>query len=412
MVLRSCLLLALSAAQLFSQAFYLHDGDRVVFYGDSITDQRLYTTFVESFVVTRFPNMKVSFVHSGWGGDRVTGGGGGPIDLRLQRDVFPYKPTVVTIMLGMNDGGYKAFDQPTFDTFSNGYQHIIESIQKADPGVRITLIKPSPFDDVTQAPKFEGGYNAVLVRYGDYLRDLAARDHADFADLNTPVVEDLKKARQLDAVLAPKLIPDRVHPGPAGHLLMAAALLHDWHAPALVTSVEIDGAARRLVKAQNTAVTNVKGLFWTQQDKSLPMPIDYNDKDKLIPLAVKSSDILDTLDAQMLKVTGLESGNYGLKIDGNEVAKFTAAELAQGVNLSRFPTPMSQQALDVHQWTLKRANVHNLRWRNIEVPFQEMKASEKDAVMADLDRLDKVLATKQHEAARPALHNYELSVLP
>src|SRR5690348_17702461 len=51
--------------------FYLRDGDRVVFYGDSITDQRLYTAFVETYVVTRFPRLKVSFVHSGWGGDRV-----------------------------------------------------------------------------------------------------------------------------------------------------------------------------------------------------------------------------------------------------------------------------------------------------------------------------------------------------
>ncbi len=399
-----------AAAALSAQNFYLHNGDRVVFYGDSITDQRLYTTFVESYVVTRFPNMNVSFTHSGWGGDRVTGGGGGPIDQRLQRDVIPYKPTVVTIMLGMNDGGYKPFDQTTFDTFSNGYQHIIESIQKADPGVRITLIKPSPFDDVTQQPKFEGGYNAVLVRYGDYLHELAARDHADFADLNTPVVADLKRAMQNDPALAPKLIPDRVHPGPAGHLLMAAALLHDWHAPAIVTSVEIDARSGRLVNAQNTTVTNVKGLFWTQQDKALPMPIDY--KDAQIALAVKSSDLLDTLDAQMLKVTGLDASRYAVKIDGAEVAAFTADELAKGVNLSRYPTPMLQQAMQVHQWTIKRANAHNTRWRNIEVPYQDLPSPEKDAAIADIDRLDHVLAMKQHEAARPALHNYELSVKP
>src|SRR4051812_1015068 len=79
--------------------FGLREGDRVVFYGDSITDQRLYTTFTETFVVTRFPKLNVSFVHSGWGGDRVTGGAGGPVDVRLWRDVLPYNPTVVTIML-------------------------------------------------------------------------------------------------------------------------------------------------------------------------------------------------------------------------------------------------------------------------------------------------------------------------
>ena len=83
--LYKCALLSLAllfASQAFSQdAFYLKDGDRVVFYGDSITDQRLYTTFTETFVLTRFPDRKIEFTHSGWGGDRVTGGGGGPAEV-------------------------------------------------------------------------------------------------------------------------------------------------------------------------------------------------------------------------------------------------------------------------------------------------------------------------------------------
>src|ERR1044071_638543 len=83
-VLRLLAFLALStlvSAQ--EKPFYLKAGDRVVFYGDSITDQRLYTTFTETYVVTRFPKMPIDFIHSGWGGDRVKGGGGGPIDVRL-----------------------------------------------------------------------------------------------------------------------------------------------------------------------------------------------------------------------------------------------------------------------------------------------------------------------------------------
>ena len=59
------------AANAFAPAFadgpfYLKNGDRVVFYGDSITDQRLYTTFTETFVVTRFPNMDVTFTTPTW----------------------------------------------------------------------------------------------------------------------------------------------------------------------------------------------------------------------------------------------------------------------------------------------------------------------------------------------------------
>src|ERR1700746_1873765 len=97
--------LALAAS---SEQFYLHPGDTVVFYGDSITDQRLYTMLTELYTVTRYGDLQVKFVHSGWGGDRVTGGGGGPIDVRLERDIFAYKPTVLTIMLGMNEGYYTA----------------------------------------------------------------------------------------------------------------------------------------------------------------------------------------------------------------------------------------------------------------------------------------------------------------
>src|SRR5215210_2713587 len=147
----------LSCAIAFAQTpFHLKSGDTVVFYGDSITDQRLYTTFVETYAVTRFPGTKVTFVHSGWGGDRVSGGGGGPIDVRLKRDVFAYKPTVMTIMLGMNDGRYRAFDQEIFDEYANGYRGIVKSVKTALPNIRLTVIQPSPFDDVTRAPNFRG----------------------------------------------------------------------------------------------------------------------------------------------------------------------------------------------------------------------------------------------------------------
>src|SRR6266699_6012968 len=138
--IRCSWLLMLTALAAHAQSFALKDGDRVVFYGDSITDQRLYTTLTETYVVTRFPKLNVQFVHSGWGGDRVTGGGGGPIDVRLQRDVLAYQPTVMTIMLGMNDGSYRAFDEAIFDRYGKGYQHIIDSVKEALPGIRITVI--------------------------------------------------------------------------------------------------------------------------------------------------------------------------------------------------------------------------------------------------------------------------------
>jgi lysophospholipase L1-like esterase len=91
----------------------------------------------------------------------VTGGWAGPIEVRLQRDVIAHRPTVVTIMLGMNDGGYKPYDQATFDTYASGYRRIVARLKESLPGVRITVIKPSAFDDVTRPLDFAGGYNAT-----------------------------------------------------------------------------------------------------------------------------------------------------------------------------------------------------------------------------------------------------------
>ena len=112
-----------------SGSFYLRNGDRVVFYGDSITEQRYWTVAVEAYVRTRFPNLDVKFLNSAVGGARVTGNWTAPVDLSLKRDVFPFKPNIVTIMLGMNDGRYRPFDPVIFNTYKTGYEHIIQSLQ-------------------------------------------------------------------------------------------------------------------------------------------------------------------------------------------------------------------------------------------------------------------------------------------
>lgn len=408
--MRNAFLLLLSLTALQAQSdFYLHDGDRVVFYGDSITNQRRYTVFAESYVVTRFPGMRVTFVHSGWGGDRVSGGGGGPVDTRLEPDVFAYKPTVMTIMLGMNDGRYRAFDPAIFNDFSQGYQHIVQSVKNTLPGIRITAIQPSPYDDVTRAPGFPGGYNAVLVRYGQFLKDLARDESLALADLNTPVVAALEKAKEIDAALAAKLLPDRVHPDFGGHLLMAGALLKAWHAPALVTQVEIDAGKKRVVRQENTEAGDLEsksGLTWTQVDRALPMPLDL--KDPVLKLALDSSDFVDTLDRQMLRLRGLAEGSYALSIDGEPVGSFTAKQLDGGVNLALLPTPMARQAAEVHALTIKHNNIHYARWREFQLPLHDDAPEHLQAALNALDTLEADLIAAQQKAAQPHPRKYEL----
>ena len=48
----------------------------------------------------------------------------------------------------------------------------------------------------------------------------------------------------------------------------------------------------------------------------------------------------------------------------------------------------------------------------MQVPYQDVKSAEKEAIMVSLDKFDRELAQKQHAAAKPAVHNYELSPRP
>src|SRR5437773_3047118 len=219
----AALALLLAPPALRAEGFALQDGDRVVFYGDSITQDGQYARAVEMYVATRFPDWAVTFQNAGVGGDKVTGGWAGAVDVRLDRDVIAHKPTVVTVMLGMNDGGYKAFDPALFETYGAGYRHLVARLKQELPGVRLTLIQPSPFDDVTRTPGGPEGYNAVLRRYAEFVAGLARETGSATADLNGPMVAGLEKVQKIDPALARQLVPDRVHPSAAGHLVMAAA---------------------------------------------------------------------------------------------------------------------------------------------------------------------------------------------
>jgi lysophospholipase L1-like esterase len=393
--------------------FYLKDGDTVVFYGDSITNQRLYTTFTEAYTLTRFPKLNVRFVHSGWSGDTVDGGIGGPIDKRLERDVIAYRPTVVTIMLGMNDAGYRVFDPALFQNYAVGYEHIVKSLKTAAPKLRITAIQPSPYDDVTRAPQFEGGYNGVLLRYCAFVRELAARKGLTFADLNTSVVAALEKANQANPALAKDLIPDRVHPSAPIHFLMAEALLKAWNAPAVVSEVAIDAAALAIGESANTSVTKLSRepvLAWTELDRSLPMPLEPFPAPELLRFLLGVSDLTETLNRERVTVTGLTSGGrYTLKIDGQEVVTRTAEEWRAGVELGEIATPMSKQAMDVLQLIYRHNELHWANWHMIQTSFDAEKPPSMDRTMAAIDVLDAEVAQMAREKAQPKPHRYELS---
>ncbi len=435
------------AAAAADALFYLHDGDRVCFYGDSITEQRFYGVDVQTYVRTRFPHLRVSFVNSGVGGDKVTGGWAGQIDLRLQRDVFPFKPNVVTIMLGMNDAKYQSFNQEIFNTYTNGYEHLIESLQAHLPGVRIVLIAPSPYDDVTETPKFPGGYNEVLLKYSAFVHELAAAHDLMFVDFNEPLVAVMQKAFAQNPALSHEVIPGRVHPSAAGELVMAQALLQAWNAPSTVTAVTIDVVADKVERADNTRVSDVKAdggtVAWTQKDACLPFPIlalhddwpqfppyenprwgvmsfvwpepnpNWDYTNPVMQMVLGDCGFYAAADEEPLQVKGLPASNYQLKINAQVVGEFTADQLAGGINLAECHTPMLEQSYRVLDQVWQQVQWRYFTWRQIQLRLSDdhdraVRRATENLIHALQNQKDH-LAEEQYAAAAPQPMHYELT---
>jgi lysophospholipase L1-like esterase len=335
------------------QTFFLKNGDTVVFYGDSITAQDFYTQWIELYTVTRFPGMRVRFFGAGVGGDRVSGGGGGEVDLRLPRDVYSHHPSVITIMLGMNDGGYHPGNAETENTYVKGYEHLLTSFHDMAPQARVVVLGPSPFDDITRPPMFPVGYNSVMEHYADLDQNLAREHGDDFVNLNSPVKALIEHAQVTDPVFARFILPDRVHPEPIGHWAMAEAILKAWNAPSQVSSVSIDARAAHVEQSLNASVEHLEAdgatLRWTETENALPLPFDANNafQQRILQL----TDIQRQLNQESLRITGLSPGSFTLAIDDDTVGVFSADDLANGINLADYHTPMRDQAQRV-SWSL------------------------------------------------------------
>jgi len=380
----------------------------VVLYGDSITEQNLYNQWVELYAATRFPAMRVHFYGAGIGGDRVTGGMGGAIDERLQRDVFPHKPTVVTVMLGMNDGSY----QPTTDaiqaTYTKGYEHLLESIRSNAPDARITLLGPSPYDDVTRPTWFAGGYNGVMQHFADLDRGLAQKFNARFVNLNPPVAAALEKAQALDPLVAKLILPDRVHPDIIAHWVMAETLLKGWNAPALVSSVTLDARALQATDAQNASVDHLardkNTVSWSEIEKALPLPLIRDNA--IYALLLDLTDIQQQLNQEPLRVTGLDPGQYKLAIDDGAIGAFSSEELAKGINLAEYGTPMRAQAQRVGWLVRDRDMAHFIHMRMFIQKSDTGTVPGKADVM---DRFEDQQENMIYEAATPKAHVFSLT---
>ena len=397
---------SVSAEQPPAPGFALKAADKVVFYGDSITAQRFYTRFVEDFVVSRYPQMRIEFYNAGVSGDTVEGGHAGSMKTRVKRDVLPWHPNALTIMLGMNDGRYTADFDDTFKTYESGYRRLVNHLKADLPGVQLTFICPSPYDEIAH-PAAISGYNDVMVRYGDFVSQLGQREDVPVVNFNQAVTDALRAGTKIDTRIAESLLPDRIHPSPFGHWIVAAALVRGWKISPIVSSVVIDAARTAITSEQNTAANGLSQtgdkLRWTQLDGALPLPLELNDSMTQYLLEISG---IGSLDQQMLRVTGLSAASYSLEIDGQKIGSFSRQELANSVNLALYQTPMEQQAKSIDWTTDDRAKLSGTRF---DLLTEAGDIPSRQAAIKALDTLDQRMIDAEYKSAQPKPHTFMLT---
>jgi lysophospholipase L1-like esterase len=319
-----------TSASAGSKEFFFKDGDTIVVMGDSITEQRLYSNYLEMWTVSRFPKWKLTFRNVGIGGDRSVGG-----NSRFKRDVLAHKPTALTVDFGMNDGGYRAFDQKLFDTYIKGLQGIADQAKEAK--IRVAFITPQPVEH--QPGNKAESYNETLEKFSEGVKEVAQKNGFVFVDQFHPYWAVIKKAR--DAGETGRITGgDAVHPGPPGQAVMAASILKGLNFPKLVSSMDIvitekgPGEVRtKNCKHYDLGAKTPEGkeadtVTFKRHDFALPF---FPEKAESI---LKWTPLLEEMNDYHLKITGLKEGQYEIRLGGKKVAEHSAAELARGVNLA------------------------------------------------------------------------------
>jgi lysophospholipase L1-like esterase len=400
----ACVVAFSFAAPVHSQEFFFKDGDAVVIIGDSITEQRLYSEYVETWTVTRFPKWKLTFRNVGIGGDTSPGGNN-----RFKRDVLTFKPTAMTVDFGMNDGGYSAFNQDRFNNYMKGLQGMADQAKAAN--IRVAWITPQPVEPAEMGPA-KTVYNSTLEKFSEGVKQIADKNQGRFVDQFHPFLDVLDKARAAD----PKNRiggGDAVHPGPTGQSLMAYNILKGLSFPAFVSSAEIDVLAKtgsgKSCKISDVAATEDGGIKFQREDEAIPF---FPEQAKGI---LKWVPIRDDLNHYMLTVKGLKPGKYEVRLGGKKAAEFTAEDLAKGVNLAEAALtagPVADQAKAVqtainakNQYYHDRifrgvvlANAQVPDWLDLKLTPQEIEAKRKAAIEARSEKLPEL-----NEAIRKAL---------
>ncbi len=325
----------------------LRQGDRIAICGDSITEQKMYSRLIEDYLAVCEPDLNVSVRQYGWGGERAPG-----FLARMTNDCLRFKPTIATTCYGMNDHEYRAYEDRIGQTYRAASTAIVQAFKTN--GVRVIQGSPGVVGKVPGWTKRTNDtlvdLNLNLCRLRNIGVEIAKGERVGFADVFWPMLTAGTAAQQRYGSGFAIAGQDGVHPGWAGHTVMAYAFLKALGVKGDIGLFIVDVRRDRMMLSPGHRLVSARDGEFVIQSSRYPFcacvpsgkggpsyPVcgeDDPEKDTSIRSAMKLVPFNEDLNRLMLKARNVRSGRSYRVTWGAESRTFTADQLERGVNLA------------------------------------------------------------------------------
>jgi lysophospholipase L1-like esterase len=347
-LLAASIALAVSA-RVFADAPVVKAGDELAICGDSITEQKIYSVFMEDYLLMCKPVENVRSIQFGWSGDTTWGF----VANKLDNDVLRFHPTVATTCFGMNDGGYNKLNDAAAEKYRTNTQTIIDKMKAA--GVHSIIIgSPGCVGDELKGKAVAADvYNQTLASLRDIDKQLAEKNGVIFADVYSPMMDVKTKAQAKYGAAYQVAGHDGIHPAENGHLVMAYAFLKAMGFDGNIGTFTVDLSSNKatVTDGHKLADENVKDGEISIDSDRYPFcftgdPTQSNATTGIIEFFPFNQDlnrltlIVKNAPADKMTVTW-----------GKASKDFSSADLAKGINLAAefLDNPFSEQFAKVHE---------------------------------------------------------------
>jgi len=345
------LTLLLASFGLISTAFaapVVQSGDVVAICGDSLTEQKTYSVDIEQYLLMCAPVTNVKTVQCG--DYRYTLPG---LLSHIDLNVLTLSPQVATIEYGVNENGFNTLNSDIINTYRNSLAALIKKLQAA--GTRTVIVgAPAVVDTFyfknPQHPEINATiYNEALGQEGKIGQQVTEENGAIFADMHTPMMLAMEKSKAAYGEKYPfSNSMNGLHGEANEHLVIAYALLKAMGFDGNIGTITYDAATgtteastgQRVISSGNgkVVIESSRYPFCFFHGRLDPDPQDapadfmgnfrYGEA-AILPFVPFNQD----LNRYTLIVKNLQSPKAKITW-GDQSKEFTAAELAQGINLA------------------------------------------------------------------------------